>query len=45
MKQLSKHLDRSEQHDRALEFKLNDTRKKLESYPLQGSIRLGTRSK
>lgn len=45
MKQLSKHLDRTEQHDRALEYKLNDTRNKLESFPLKGSIRLGTRSK
>jgi len=45
MKQLSKHLDRNEPHDRALEYRLNDTRAKLEAFPLQGSIRLGTRTK
>jgi len=43
MKQLTQHLDRNEQHDIAQEFRLNDTRTKLESYPLKGSIRLGTR--
>lgn len=46
MKKLKEHLqDTPEQHMRALEFKLNDTRRKLDEYPVKGAIRLGTRAK
>ena len=46
MKKLTKHLknDRQSEHLSGLEYRLNRTRDQLESFPLKGSIRLGTRT-